>query len=448
MTGLKVISRTSVVALAGAQLTMPEIADTLKVQHVLEGSVRRAGNQARITVQLIEAASDAHVWADSYTRDLTNIFEVQEEIARRVTQALIETVPDLRPPAMASRTEETAAYEAYLKGRQLFHRRTRESFLGAIDAFRTAIELDPDYAPAYAGYAAALALWVTYGYRGDIDPYEAYARAIALADRALELDPDNASAYAARGYVLTKAWAPASRAEADFRRALELQPNSSDIHGWYAHILARVELFDESLAEAQRAVELDPVAPGRRNGYALDALGARRYEDARREAHRSLVIQPGLSLPRALEAMALLLLERPVECLEVDLEIYPATRALCLHSIGREADATAVVDSIAARMDRGEGLSPTLDPAPIYADLATYYAWVGNLEQTLRWTDRAYEASPFGVDYRYIQSALFDRVRDDPRFRELTQDRRQAVWRRVEERASEVRGLLEGEILR
>ncbi|NIP60731.1 MAG: hypothetical protein GWO17_23015, partial [Gemmatimonadetes bacterium] len=213
VTDLKVISRTSVVALQDASLTLPEIADTLGVEHVLEGSVQRNEDRARITVQLIEAETDAHLWAESYTRELVDLFGVQEEIARRVTQALVATVPELRSVSPASRPENAAAYEAYLKGRQLLHRRTRDSLLAAMAAFRRSYGLDPEYAPAYASHAAALTLWVMWRYGGEIDHYQAFGQALALSDRALSLDPENPTGHAVRGLVFTFASAPDDEAE-------------------------------------------------------------------------------------------------------------------------------------------------------------------------------------------------------------------------------------------
>lgn len=430
--GLKVISRTSVVALEGASLTLPQIADTLGVDHVLEGSVRRAGEQARITVQLIEADSDAHLWASSYTRDLVNLFEVQEEIAREVTRALVESVPNLRRPGAASRTANPRAYEAYLRGRQALHRRTREGLLSAMESFEEATIEDSTYAPAYAGHAAALGLWVTYGYPG-IDFYDAYARALNLAARALELDPESAQAYAARAYVLTKVGAPAERVNRDFQRALELQPNSADIHGWYAHLLTREGDDEAALREADRAIELDPIAPGRRVGFALDALNARRYDLAREQARQAAVIQPDLTLPRQLEAFGLVLSGRPEACLELDLSTFPATEAICLDALGRKEAARDRVEELTEAL----GSEGSTDQAAALEELAAYYAWVGDAETSLRWVERAFEASPRGVDYRYVGSGLYDRVLSTKGFRARLDELRRGVWEEVQRRARE-----------
>jgi TolB-like protein len=428
--GLKVISRTSVIALSGTSLTLPQIADTLGVRHVLEGTVQRAGDEARVTVQLIEANTDAHLWADTYTRRFGNLFELQDEIARGVSSALVATVVGLRGTAEASRTDQPAAYEAYLQGKYWLHRRTREGLRRAMEAFQGALAVDSSYAPAYAGLAAASGLWVTYGYGGELDHYAAYRQAISAADKAIALDPELAEGFATRAYVLTKAWAPTQEVEQDFEVALRLLPSSADVHGWYAHLLAREHRFDQAIEEAEKAIELDPVAPGRRVGFALDALAARRYDLTIREAEGALALEPGLLLPRALQAVSHLLLGQPEECLNLDLGRHAAIRAMCLHSLGREEPATSLIDSLST-----EASSPEYDQlfsdVIILADLASYYAWRGDAERTIGYLERAFAQSPSALDFRFVYSGLFDRVRNDPALQSAIRRMRADVWNRV-----------------
>src|SRR3989441_12638503 len=148
------------------------------------------------------------------------------------------------------------------------YRRTREGLRGAKEQFERAIALDPTYAPAYAGLASVYPLWATFAYSG-IDFYEGYGQAIAKADRAIALDPELAEAYATRGYIMTRAWGPAGEIAADFNRALELRPNSADVHQWYARFLTRQDRYDEAFAEVVRAVEVDTIASG---GLATSSL--------------------------------------------------------------------------------------------------------------------------------------------------------------------------------
>src|SRR2546426_5563020 len=351
--GLKVISRTSSEALKGTRLTLRQIADTLGVRHILEGSVRHAGNRIRVAVDLIDATTDAHVWASRYDRDLTDLFRVQDEIARHVADSLVSAVGIRRALSRLPRTVHPGAYEAYLIGRSLMYRRTREGLRGAREQFERAIAQDSAYAPAYAGLASVYQLWVVYAYSG-VDLYEADGRAVAMANRAIVLDSDLAEGYAARGRATMGAWAPAQGIAVDFKRALELRPNSPDVHQWYAGFLARQGRYDEGLAEAERAVALDPVAPGVRIAFSQAALAGRRYEVAEREAAGAVALEPSLVAARMYQALGDLLSGNPDRCALASLGPYVGVRAMCLHSLGRVREATQIADSLRAALKAGK----------------------------------------------------------------------------------------------
>ena len=428
--GLKVISRTSTEALKGAHLTLRQIADTLGVRHILEGSVRHAGNRIRVAVDLIDATTDTHVWASRYDRDLTDLFAVQDEIARHVADSLVSAV-GIRPAlSRLSRTEHPAAYEAYLIGRSLMYRRTREGLNGAREQFERAIAQDSAYAPAYAGLASVYQLWVVYAYTG-MDLYEADGRAVAMANRAIALAPDLAEGYAARGRAMMGAWAPARGIGADFERALELRPNSPDVHQWYAGYLAREGRYDEGLAEAGRAVVLDPVAPGVRVAFAQAGLAGRRYDVAQREAARTLALEPSLVAARMYQALGDLLSGNPDRCALASLGPYVGVRAMCLHSLGREREAAQIADSLRAALKAGTAGDSSFSSVPAVRGLAEYSAWTGNAEESLAWLERAYAISPEGEDLRIIASGLYDKVRDNPRFKAGLQRARTQIYDRV-----------------
>jgi len=435
--GLKVISRTSSEALKGIRLTLRQIADTLGVRHILEGSVRHAGNRIRVAVDLIDATSDAHVWASSYDRDLTDVFAVQEEIARHVADSLVRTV-GIRPTlSHGSRTERAGAYEAYLSARSLIYRRTREGLRGAKEQFERAIALDPTYAPAYAGLASVYPLWATFAYSG-IDFYEGYGQAIAKADRAIALDPELAEAYATRGYIMTRAWGPAGEIAADFNRALELRPNSADVHQWYARFLTRQERYDEALAEVERAVALDPLAPGVRVAFALDALAARRYDVAAQEAERVVALEPSLVAGRALQGLGNLLSGHPDRCATLGLGPYVGVRAMCLHSLGKVGEAARLADSLHAAFAAGATHDSAFSPVLAARGLAEYYAWTGDARQALTWLERAYAISPEGEFLGLIATGIYDRVREDPRFKAGLERERIRIYDRVRRARREV----------
>ena len=428
--GLKVISRTSTEALKGTRLTMRQIADTLGVRHILEGSVRHAGNRIRVAVDLIDATTDAHVWASTYQRDLADVFAVQEEIARNVADSLVSTVGMQPTIGHVSRTEHPAAYEAYLIGRSLLYRRTREGLRGAREQFQEAIAQDSAYAPAYAGLASVYQLWVYYAYPG-IEFYEADARALAAADRAIALDPDLAEAYAARGRAKTNIWAPAPEIAADFQRALELRPNSADVHQWHSTFLRRQGRYNEARTEAERAVALDPLAPGVRITLTLQALAARRYDVAEQEAARTLALEPSLMRASQAQALSALLSGNADRCATLRLGPYAGVRAMCLYSLGRAREAAQIADSLRAAFTAGTGGGSIFSPVIAAQGLAQYYAWTGHVEESLAWLERAYAISPEGEQFLLIASGLYDKVRNDPRFQAGIQRVHTQIYDRV-----------------
>jgi TolB-like protein len=428
---LKVSSWTSVSALEGANLTLPEIADTLGVDHILEGSIRRSGHTTRITVQLIEARTDAHLWASSFDRELDNLFEVQEEIAQQTLSALFERVPGLRPTSAGSRTSQGEAYQAYLQGRYAVHHRTREDLSEAIESFAKAIRIDPGFAPAYSGLGAAYGLWLRYGYPSEIGEYRMAGQALAAVDYALSLDPENGEAYAARAWVKTLAWAPLEEIDADFRKALALLPNSTDAHGWHGHYLVRAGMFGGALAEATKAIELDPLAPGRRVGLSIDALGMGRFDLAVQEAERALTLEPSLDTAEFSRGIALLLLGRYGECLEAEVGPHLAVRAMCLSSLDRTDEAAEIVDDLASAVEAGNTSDLSVSRSTVIRDLSVYFAWVGEIEESLRYLDLAFEGTPYGVDFRLWASGVYDRVTASPQSALRYTAAAEEAWNRV-----------------
>jgi len=422
--GLKVISRTSVVALAQKGLTVPQIAETLGVRHVLEGSVQRAEDRIRVTLQLIDAKTDAHLWAESYDRDLKDVIALRQEIARRVAGALAMAVPGI---ALATPPVETsAAYEAYLRGSYWLDRTSPEGLDQAITAFESAIRTDSTYAPAYAGLSHALRQWVTLGYRGSRDPYATFARASALADRSIRLDSALAAGYVARALIRILAWAPDEAVRADLERALALTPNSGQAHMAYGLGLARAGRYHEAVTQAETAVQLDPLSASMRGAYAVTALGARRYELAIRENRRALSLEPAFAGGRVIEALALVEQGRAGACLELDLAAFPETRAICLQAAGRGAEAGRLGDSVNAAYRAG-GYTRVFQVGL----LGGYYAQLDDAHRAADCLERAYAAAPTGLEFRALDSGLFDRVLDDPEFTTAVARIHRQVYQRV-----------------
>ncbi len=430
--GLKVISRHSVEALRVSSLTTRQLADSLGVRLILRGSVRLDQEQIRVTVQNIDARTDANLWADTYTGDLNEAFQATENIARQVSAMLVETVEGLALPGATSHVSHGPGHDAYLLGQHWLSRRTPEGIRRAIASFDEAIALDPDYAAAYAGLSTAYALSLTYRYDLGIDGYRAAGIALALAERAVALDSGLAAGYTGRGYISAIANAPAGAVVADFEYAASLQPNAPAIPSWSARILAKMGKTAEAFSESKRARDLDPLSASRRVSVAYWALRLGEYDIAVSESEVALAVEPELMLPRALAARALLLNGNAAACDAMELGPHAVLRAMCLRQLARGDEATAIVDSVIAalRSDRNGGDSVYTDVIPI-EDLASYFAWIGDAPTSLVWVERAFEQSPSGIEAMVLESALFDRVRSDAAFAAAVERLRSAVWQRV-----------------
>src|SRR5438034_1375651 len=243
---LKVISRTSTQHFKSAPDNLPQIAKQLGVAHIVEGSVQKAGDSVRVNVQLINAMTDAHLWADTYDRKLTDIFAIESEIAKSVAENLKARLNGRAEEVLAARpTENPEAHELYLKGRYLWNRRNTASLRKAADYFQQAIDLDPNYALAYAGLADVHSILPIYA---GTAPKNDVPKALAAARKAVELDSNLAEAHTSLGNALLFN-AQLQLAEQEFRRALELNPNYATAHQWLAACLQGQRRFPESLAE-------------------------------------------------------------------------------------------------------------------------------------------------------------------------------------------------------
>jgi TolB-like protein len=252
---LKVAARTSAFAYKGTQQNISEIARELKVANVLEGSVRKVGDQVRVTAQLIKADDGFHIWSQTYDRKLDNIFAIQDEIANAIAEALKVTL-DLESGASGNLTGTNSleAYEHYLQGMALWHLRTPDSLFASIEAFEQAIAIDPEFARAHAG--RALAYVVLPGYIS-YDDEVSRSRTLESANRALQLDPDLAEALTVLGQLASDL-VQVEEARAYFDRSLELNPSLATTYQWYARLLSSIGDLDAALKHYERARDLDP----------------------------------------------------------------------------------------------------------------------------------------------------------------------------------------------
>ena len=437
---LKVTSRHSVEVLSRQSFTIPELADTLKVQHMVEGSIHLLDSSTvRATVQHIVAETDAHLWSREFDWQVDDLAGLYERVASEVTRLVVDVIPGLSMPTELGGIRGDPELEAYRIGKHLLGRRTPEGLRGAIGQFLLALMEDPEHALALADLSSAYGLALNYRYEIDEDEYTMAARALSAAEEAIRLAPEMAGGYASRGYLKAIIHAPVSEVRADFARAESLQPNAASVPSWSARVLAMDGRDSEAISEARRAVDLDPVAAGRHIAVASLSLQLGRFEDAIRAGETATELEPELQMGRALVARARLLNGEAEGCATLRLGPHSVLAATCLHELGQVSRAQAAVDSVTAALESGVQPDPAFSSVLWMEDLAVYHAWLGDAEGTLEWMRRAFEASPAGIDVRLYESGLFDRVRTNPGFTEaadrLFDGRYQRVW-------SESRGIV------
>jgi TolB-like protein/Tfp pilus assembly protein PilF len=286
---LKVISRTSTQNFKSVPKNLPEIAKQLNVTNILEGSVQKAKDQVRVNVQLINALTDAHLWAEIYDRKLTDLFAVESDIAKTIADTLQAKLTGTESTAMSNKpTENPEAYELYLKGRFFWNKRTGQDLKTACDYFQEAIAIDPRYATAYAGLAESYILIPLFdaGF-----PQDYFPKAKAAAERAIELQETSAEAHTALGLLLCFSDVNFAQSEKEFKRAIELNPNYATAHHWYGNaLLVALGRFDEAINENKRAVELDPLSLIINADLGSTFMLARQYDQAIAQLQRTLTL--------------------------------------------------------------------------------------------------------------------------------------------------------------
>jgi len=412
--GLRVVGRTSAFAFKGKNVDLRSIGQQLGVGAVLEGSIRKEGQRIRITAQLIEAAGGYHLWSQTFDREVTGIFAVQEEIAGAVVEALkVELLAGRQPSSRPYATAVPEAHNQYLLGRQLMRRDTTKGVRQAVAAYQAAVQLDPGYAPAWAGLALAT-FWAD-GNMGDTPGQiaEGRARARAAAERAVALDPGLSDAFAARGFLrvtMDRDWAGG---QGDLERALNLNPGDPELLWRYGRdLLGPVGRLDEGVAMARRAIELDPLSAASWSALAALYLGAGQPELARTAAERSLQLTPEQDTGPIYLASAELVLGRPKEAMAAirrcpEVLYHQQIDAVALHDLGRTAEAHAALDELA----RGHA-----QDAPF--QIACVHAWWGDADRAFEWLERAYAQHDGGL-LELRMEPLLGKIRGDPRFERL-----------------------------
>ena len=348
VSGLTVVNYMSAGALfrRGAAPTLRQVGEQLGVEHLVVFQPRLVNRGLRVSVQFIEAESMAQLWAAPYSPDSANFDHVVSDVVARVTHSLLgpgANVPDLPTSARARRE---GAHSAFLAGKQALRRRTPEGIAEAIRFFELAVRNDSTHAEALGRLATALGLQLAYGYQTTIPAYATAARALGLAERAVRLAPDQGEPIGFLAYIEYLTFGPIDKVREDFERAIRMRAAEADVAGWHALMLLREGKTEESLTQAQRALDLDPMSSPRHLNLALPALAVGRLALAAIEAHRAGELEPELRRPRQIEGLALLLQNRPADCVTIDLYPYLGVKAVCLAALGRTREARALVDSL------------------------------------------------------------------------------------------------------
>jgi TolB-like protein/Flp pilus assembly protein TadD len=398
---LKVTARVSSFSFKGKELDIPEIARRLHVAHVLEGSVRKEGDQVRISAQLIHAADGFHMWSETYDRKLDDIFKIQDEVAGQVVKELKVTL--LEPPKV--RTTDPKAYALYLQAKQLEQQRTAEAFEKSDALYHQVLEIDPRYAPAWLGLARNL---INKAFSGIVSSQEGYPRARELAEKALAIDPDYAPAHATLGYIATVENDDAGAAK-HYERALTLDPTDLSVVNSAAFFLKSLGRLDEALALGEAIVRRDPV-----NTTAVNSVGYRqrwsgRYDEAIASFRTALSLTPGRGNVHYQLSMTLLLKGDAAGALaEIEQETVEGWRMVGLpmayYALGRKADSDAALAAFIAKADKDGSYS-----------IASVYAFRGEADQAFAWLDKAVEYHDPGLSDIVVEN-LFDKIHSDPRW--------------------------------
>jgi TolB-like protein/class 3 adenylate cyclase/Tfp pilus assembly protein PilF len=399
---LKVAARTSSFSFKGKGVEIPEIARQLRVAHVLEGSVRRSGEQLRITAQLVRAAEGYHLWSETYDRKMDDIFKIQDEIAGEVVKELKGKLLGAAPKV---RTTDPKAYALYLQARELGRQLTPEAFVKSDALLRQMLEIDPRYAPAWSELARNFSHKYSMGL---LSSQEGYARAREAAEKALAIDPDYAPAHAQLGTIamFENDLAGAAR---QFQRALAIDPTDLDVLRSAAGLLDNFGRPDEALALAEAVVRRDPVNAQAFFNLGLFQRNAGRYDAAIASFGTVLSLSPGRGGTHAQLGMTLVEKGDAAAALaEIEQEKNEVLRMVGLPlascALGRKADAAAALKALIAKYEKDWAYN-----------IACVYSFCGDADKAFEWLDKAVAYQDGGLS-EIVTEKLFDKIHSDPRW--------------------------------
>jgi TolB-like protein/DNA-binding winged helix-turn-helix (wHTH) protein/Tfp pilus assembly protein PilF len=416
ISALRVISRTSAMAYKRVHRPLPEIARELNVEAVVEGTVLRSGERVRITAQLIQVPDEKHLWAQTYEGDLQDTLALQNSVARAIAKQIQVTLNPREEAALKKAKPVNAeAYEAYLRGRYFWNKRTRDGLVRASDYFQHAIDTDPDYAGAYSGLADSYALSGDWEY-GILSPQDAFPRAKAAATKALALDDNLSEAHTSLAFIQDLYdWGWAS-AEKEYKRALALNPGYATAHHWYAWHLIVTGRNDEGIAELKKAGSLDPLSLIISADLADALCIAHRYDESVQQSLQTIEMDPHFAvahyqLGQALEQKhnhdeAIAEFRRAIE-LSGGNTTFESNLANAYAVSGRKEEAMKIVKDLEGRHSQDSSTD---------ASIALIYVGLGDNDRAMIWLNRAYQAR---FNPSILMRPVFDPLRPDPRFQDL-----------------------------
>ena len=412
--GLKVAARTSAFSFKGKDTAVGEVGRALGVKTVLEGSVRRSGNRLRISTQLINAADGYHLWSERYDREMEDIFDVQDEIALAVVGALRVKLLGAEQAAVFKRhTANAEAYEFYLRGLSYFTKFTPEFFHKAVESFQQAIALDPQYASAYAGLAESYSELSFFA-----APNEWMPKAKEAARKAIELDDLLASAHSSLAVTMMYYDRNFAGAEAEFKRAIALDPGSAHIQMWYGWFLGLTRRFDEAMNRMKLARELDPLSHLLGFGIGAIYFWSGELDRAMEQLRQVMDLNPHFPLSYSYFA------EACVEKGDFGLAVSTIENARTPLDDSISLSAAAYVYARAGQQGRAREILGELVSAGGHAEalpvqIAQIYVGLGDDEQAFAWLEKALDSSSVWLIWLGVDPT-FDRLRRDPRFAALT----------------------------
>jgi len=416
ISALKVISRTSTQQYQSKPGNLSEIAKQLGVANIMEGSVQRSGDQVRVNVQLIKAATDAHLWAETFDRKLTDVFAVESEIAKTIADTLQVKLSGSEEHAVSFKpTADPVAHQLYLKGRYFWNKRTGNDLKKSIDYFNQAIAVDPNYALAYAGVADVYDVLPALT---AVNPRDCFPKAEAAARKALELDDTLAEAHTSLAGALFFYDFDFPQAAREFQRAIELNPNYATAHQWYGvNSLVSLGRFEEAIGEVKRAVELDPFSLIINSDLGRTYYFSRRYDEAMEQLRKTLEMDPNFYFARRHLGSVFAV----KGALEAAIGEYQKARALnddarvlallgyAYASSGNKTEALKILDQM-KELSKQRYVSAY--------GFALVYLGLGDKEEALRWLEQSYQ-DRFPEITRIKVEPLLDPLRGDPRFQAL-----------------------------